>query len=60
MSHDEEVVLAVLDRTITAQLDAQFDDDLQRSEKITTRRWRDRALSQRVAEKATTVIHRWL
>ena len=53
MSHDEEVVLAVLDRTITAQLDAQFDDDLQRSEEITTRRWQDRALSQRVAEKAS-------
>jgi cardiolipin synthase A/B len=60
MSHDEEVVLAVLDRTITAQLDRHFDDDLRRSERITPGRWQDRTLTQRAAEKATTVIHRWL
>jgi hypothetical protein len=27
---------------------------------VTARRWQDRGLTQRVAEKATTVIHRWL
>jgi cardiolipin synthase A/B len=60
MSHDEEVVLAVLDRTITAQLDQQFDEDLLRSETITTGRWQDRRLTQRLGEKTSTLIQRWL
>ena len=60
MSHDEEVVLAVLDRTITAELDRHFDEDLQRSVKITPRRWRHRGQTQKAAEAASTLLHRWL
>jgi cardiolipin synthase len=60
MAHDEEVVLVVLDDRVTAQLDGHFDDDLRRSVRISPARWQDRPMRQRVAERATTVVHRWL
>jgi cardiolipin synthase len=60
MSHDEEVVLAVLDRSITAELDRHFEEDLRRSVKIRTGRWQDRGVRQRFGESASTLIHRWL
>jgi cardiolipin synthase len=60
MSLDEEVVLSVLDRDVTRRLEADFDADLARCERIEPRRWQDRPLHQRVQEKATTVIHHFL
>ena len=60
MAHDEEVVLVVLDERVTAHLDEHYDDDLRRSERIEATRWESRPVRQRVAERATTVVHRWL
>jgi cardiolipin synthase len=60
MQLDEEVVLSVLDPVVTRELEADFDRDLERCERIEPRRWADRPLHQKVQEKATTVIHRFL
>jgi cardiolipin synthase len=60
MDHDEEVVMAVIDRDFTAELDADFEDDLKRSRKISLVRWEDRGLAQRAKEKAVRPIRRWL
>jgi cardiolipin synthase len=58
--HDEEVVLIALDPDLTATLDAHLDDDVRRSELIDLSRWEDRGVPQRVYEKATKPIRRWL
>lgn len=60
MQLDEEVVLTVLDPAIARQLEGHFADDLKRCDRIEPRRWEDRPRRQRVQEKATTVIHRFL
>jgi cardiolipin synthase len=49
---DEEVNLVALDEELVRVLDAQFDEDLQRSEAIVAGRWEDRSLPHRVAERA--------
>ena len=59
MQLDEEVVLSVLDATVTARLEADFDAELPRCERIEPRRWADRPLHQKAQEKATTVLHRF-
>jgi cardiolipin synthase len=56
MNLDEEVALAVLDRALTARLDADFDQDLVRSSRITRQEWSDRGLLQRGMEKASSVV----
>jgi cardiolipin synthase A/B len=60
MAHDEEVVLSVLDPVVARRLEDDFDAELPRCVRIEPRRWQDRPLHQKVQEKATTVIHRWL
>ncbi|MFF9909346.1 phosphatidylserine/phosphatidylglycerophosphate/cardiolipin synthase family protein [Streptomyces sp. NPDC013457] len=60
MSHDEEVMLAVLDEGFTAGLDEDFDADLRRSVAVDPARWRRRAALQRVAEAAVLPIRRFL
>ncbi|MFD0141873.1 MULTISPECIES: phospholipase D-like domain-containing protein [unclassified Streptomyces] len=60
MSHDEEVMLAVLDEAFTAGLDEDFDADLRRSAAVDPARWRRRAALQRVAEAAVLPIRRFL
>jgi cardiolipin synthase len=60
MQLDEEVVLSVFDPEVTRALDDDFERDLDRCERIEPRRWEDRPLHQKVQEKATTVIHRFL
>ncbi|WP_328319827.1 phospholipase D-like domain-containing protein [Streptomyces sp. NBC_00388] len=60
LEHDEEVMLAVLDETFTAALDADFDADLKRSEAIDAGRWSRRALSERLRESAVLPIRRFL
>jgi cardiolipin synthase len=60
MNHDEEVVLTVLDPAIAARLEADFDRDLERSERIEPRRWQDRPVHQRVQEQAAMLIRHWL
>ncbi|MFE5934640.1 phosphatidylserine/phosphatidylglycerophosphate/cardiolipin synthase family protein [Streptomyces sp. NPDC056470] len=60
MSHDEEVMLAVLDEAFTAGLDEDFDADLRRSTAVDPARWRRRAALQRVAEAAVLPARRFL
>ncbi|MFE5614703.1 phosphatidylserine/phosphatidylglycerophosphate/cardiolipin synthase family protein [Streptomyces sp. NPDC056524] len=60
MSHDEEVMLAVLDEAFTAGLDEDFDADLRRSTAVDPARWRRRAALQRVAEAAVLPVRRFL
>ncbi len=60
LEHDEEVMLAVLDRDFTATLDADFDADLERSVAIDRKRWRRRAAVQRLKEASVTPIRRFL
>jgi cardiolipin synthase len=60
LDHDEEVVLIALDRELAAQLDADLDDDFERSEQIDLTRWRNRSVSQRVMERAVSPIRRWM
>ena len=56
---DEELVLTVLDDDVVSILDDHFDDDLNASERIAPRRWRDRPVSQRLAECAASVARPW-
>jgi cardiolipin synthase len=58
-SCDEEVNLVVLDADLTATLDEQFDEDLERSVRITSARWKDRSLRQQAVESALTPLRRW-
>ena len=56
---DEEVNLVAVDHDLTALLDDQFDQDLERSVRVERGRWEQRALHQRVAERAVTPLKRW-
>ncbi|MEV4950032.1 phospholipase D-like domain-containing protein [Streptomyces sp. NPDC053755] len=60
MSHDEEVMLAVLDEDFTAGLDHDFDADLRRSTPVDPSRWKRRAALQRLAEAAVLPVRRFL
>ncbi|MFF9061001.1 phosphatidylserine/phosphatidylglycerophosphate/cardiolipin synthase family protein [Streptomyces sp. NPDC101213] len=60
MDHDEEVMLAVLDEEFTAALDRDYDADLRDSVEVDLRRWRRRAVLQRVKESAVLPIRRFL
>jgi cardiolipin synthase len=60
MDHDEEIMLAVVDRDFTAALDGHFDDDLRRSEEIREWRWKKRSRLQRAAELSVVPIRRFL
>ncbi len=60
MALDEEVVLSVLDPAVARRLEDDFDRELDRCVRIEPRRWQDRPLHQKVQEKATTAIHRFL
>jgi cardiolipin synthase len=60
LDHDEEVLLVTLDRDLTRVLDRDFDADLDRSEQIDLARWRNRGPVQKVLERATAPIRRFL
>ncbi|MEU1793285.1 phospholipase D-like domain-containing protein [Streptomyces californicus] len=60
LDHDEEVMLAVLDRDFTATLDGHFDDDREKSVLIERARWKRRDLLQRAREAAVVPIRRFL
>ncbi|MEU9361223.1 phospholipase D-like domain-containing protein [Streptomyces sp. NPDC048301] len=60
MDHDEEVMLAVLDREFTLTLDGHFDEDVERSTLIDGARWKRRPLVQRLREASVVPIRRWL
>ena len=53
---DEEVNLVALDPELVAVLDQQFDEDLERSERIDPSRWEDRSVGQRALERVVTPL----
>jgi cardiolipin synthase len=55
---DEEINVVVFDADIVRELDAQFDDDVERSVAIENGRWRNRSVAQRTAEKAAAPFRR--
>jgi cardiolipin synthase len=59
LDHDEEVVLVALDEAVAAQLGADFEADLERSEEIDLTRWRNRSRRQRILEAATFPLRRF-
>jgi len=54
---DEEINLVVLDDDVVATLDEQFDEDLDRSERVKPGEWEERSLPQRVMEGLTRPLH---
>ncbi|MDF3299185.1 phospholipase D-like domain-containing protein [Streptomyces tropicalis] len=60
MEHDEEVMLAVLDEDFTADLDGDFERDMERSEAMDASRWRRRPVGQRLRELAVAPVRRFL
>lgn len=54
---DEEINLVVLDDDVVATLDEQFDEDLERSDRVKPGDWEDRSLTQRVMEGLTRPLH---
>ncbi|HET9600341.1 MAG TPA: phospholipase D-like domain-containing protein [Acidimicrobiales bacterium] len=55
---DEEINVLLIDDDVVATLDAQFDEDLERSIQIEPGRWSERSLLQRAREKLVTPIRR--
>ncbi|THA29899.1 cardiolipin synthase B [Streptomyces sp. A1277] len=60
LDHDEEVMLAVMDRAFTQTLDGHFEQDLKVSERIEGLRWRRRSVVQRVREASVVPFRRFL
>ena len=58
-SLDEEINVVVMDRTLVSTLDAHFEEDLSRSERVQPHRWQQRSALQRVAEAAVAPIKRF-
>lgn len=56
MNLDEEVALVVLDPQLAAQLDDDFDNDLQASTQVTAERWAKRGIVQKALERTTTLV----
>jgi cardiolipin synthase len=56
MRLNDECNMQLLDRALTAELDAHFEDDLADSEQIDLQRWADRGVAQRTKEIATDAI----
>ena len=55
---DEEINIVALDPALVEILDAHFDNDLERSIKISETRWERRSLRQRISETIVTPIRR--
>ena len=55
---DEEINLVVLDPGLVEELDAQFDEDVERSEEIDPGRWKDRSIARRAIEGLTKPLRR--
>jgi len=56
---DEEVNVVAIDEPLATLLDAQFDEDLERSVRIEPGRWERRPVWQRAAERAVAPIKRF-
>ena len=53
---DEEVNLVAIDPALVRTLDAQFEEDLERSVEIDPARWENRSVGQRLLEKIVTPL----
>ncbi len=56
MRLNDECNLILFDRSLTAELEAHFDDDLTVSEQLEPERWENRGQAQRAKEAATNVF----
>jgi cardiolipin synthase len=59
VSWDEEIEFVVIDPDLTAVLDGQFDDDLDRSIALERGRWHRRSSWQRAAEAVVRPVKHW-
>ena len=50
--------MVVIDDEVVAELDAHFEDDLERSVRIEPGRWERRPIWQRTAERVVTPVRR--
>ncbi|RSN63783.1 phospholipase D-like domain-containing protein [Actinomadura sp. WAC 06369] len=60
LDHDEEIMLAVIDREVTARLDEHFTRDLAVSDPVEPGRWRRRGVVHRAMEASVVPIRRFL
>ena len=60
MQHDEEANVVIVDPAIVAQLDTHFEHDLSQSIELEPDRWADRSLTQKAAERVSTIVEKWL
>ncbi|WP_040495417.1 phospholipase D-like domain-containing protein [Ilumatobacter nonamiensis] len=60
MQHDEEANVVLVDDELVSVLDRHFDDDLMNSIELDPSRWADRSVPQKVAERVSTVVDKWL
>jgi cardiolipin synthase len=58
MSLDEELNVVAFDPEVTATLDAHFEEDIERAERIDPDRWEKRGIVQRAKEAAVSVLDR--
>jgi cardiolipin synthase A/B len=60
MQHDEEANVVIVDDEVVSILDDHFDDDLTKSIELDPSRWAERSIPQKMAERVTTVVEKWL
>lgn len=60
MQHDEECNLVIADPAVVAIFDRHFDDDLAASADLDPDEWAERSILQRLGERATSVVDRWV
>ena len=60
LDHDEEVVCILHGGAAARELVQQFEQDLQRAERVSPDRWQDRGIGERLAEQALRPVSRYL
>jgi len=60
MQHDEETNVVIVDPHVVSILDEHLDHDLTRSVELDPTRWSERGIPQKVVERITTVVDKWL
>ena len=60
MQHDEEANVVLVDTEVVSILNDHLDDDVRHSTELDPSRWADRSIPQKMAERVTTVVERWL
>lgn len=60
MQHDEEANVVIVDEEIVSLLDQHFDEDLTLSNELDPAKWAERGMPQKMAERVSTVVEKWL